>query len=137
MEEEAKITKKSFIWDTEKKRPSKYFFFILIVITISILSWAIVDLITETHEIKFVIDYNGNWDAEIEFEGNYEYIEGSGHREVSYRVTEGTFLSIMVYPHDSNSRYITVEIYDDGNRVRDGKWSDTIDSIFLEYTVGE
>lgn len=129
--------KQSFIWDSERKKPSQYFFFLIIAITILFIIWGIFDLLTETHEIKFEVDYNGNWDAEIAIDDTDEYIEGFGYKEFAYRAIEGTFITITIYLSDPNSEYLNVNIYDDGNLVRSGAWLDSIDTIFLEYTVGE
>lgn len=142
MEKEGKTVEKSqkstIIWDAQKKMPKKGVFIILIVITISILTYGIIDTLDNIHEIKITIEYNGDYYGEINIGDSYYSVSESDSGVHTYKVQEGKTVEVYVSRQDPlNDNLMTISIFDNGELVEQDTSSERWGSIYLEYTIEE
>jgi hypothetical protein len=128
--------KRNLLWNKKTKRPTKMTFLLLILLTLMLFIWGIVNTFSSLHEIKVEINYYESYTGYIEFQGRTESIDDSMGNELTYQVREG--YEIMVYVRKTHSSYgtLTVKIYDNGELVVE-KSTTQGSSMATKYTVGE
>jgi hypothetical protein len=127
--------KQSFVWDSEKKRPSKLTFLVLITLTVIILITGVLSVIALYHEIKVVIDCHGDYRGNIEYSDvHISFDRSSKPKEFSFRIREDITIHVSIDRYFSSA--LTIEIYDNGNIATERTYNDRQGPVLLEYTVG-
>jgi hypothetical protein len=136
--EEITHVKSNIFWDGEKKKPGKAFLIVILMITVTLMSWIFVDYVTSIHEIKVVIELEENYDGIIRWGDESETIGGgSGKREFSFTVLEGITMKINVRRSSWRRTPITITIYDNGILAVQEIITDQETWIHFEYIVGK
>jgi hypothetical protein len=131
-----KTEKSTFVWNSEKKRPSSPFIVLLIVVTISFLVLAVLDSFASIHEIKIVFNCDQDYNGEIQIEDDYYSINtGDGLREFTYQALEGKTIEIYVIKLSTSASPLTVSLYDNGELVDQRSETRGFQIISLDYTV--
>jgi predicted SnoaL-like aldol condensation-catalyzing enzyme len=136
---EEKSSKSSLFWDSKKRKPGIYTIILLSAITIMLMFWVILDYVGSFHEIKVVIDHDGNYWCRINSgDEHFDIIGGYGHKEYSFVESEGITMEVCVYLDGSHTSPINITIYDNGNKAIHSSFPFSSGySVQLEYVVGE
>lgn len=133
-----KPVKSTIFWNAERKRPSTVLIVALVAFTLIFLLYGIVETINSFHEIKIVIESDGEYYGNIRYGDEYEYFSrDTGNREFMFTIREGVTVDIWINRYSSEMDPMTIWIYDNGELVVERIPSLNDNRVKIEYIVGE